>query len=337
MYSDQELDSAVAAGALSAEAADALRRHVAQLRATPAVDEEQVRLITSFSDVFVVVGCAMVLTAIALLLRTAHDGLAALGVAACSWGLAEVFARRRHMALPSIMLTLTFVGGVFVGVLLLVGRRSPEAALLLAAGAALITGYAHWRRFYVPITFAAGACAGTGVLVLLANTQIPADYRQFVSNVTAFALGALVFLIAMRWDWSDLKRTTRRSDVAFWLHLLAAPLLVHPVFNALGVLGGSASTFAYVLVLAIYVLLALVSLVIDRRALLVSALLYALVALATLLKEFGVVSFSYALTALILGGSLLMLSSYWHTSRAGLLRRLPSWLQSRVPCAGALA
>lgn len=331
MYSDQELDSAVVAGAISAEAAEALRHHVAQLRATPAVDEEQIRLITSFSDVFVVVGCAMVLAAIALPLRTAHDGLAALGVAACAWGLAEVFARRRRMALPSIILTLSFVGGVFVGVLLVVGLRSPEAALSLAAGAAIVAGYAHWRRFYVPITFAAGACAVTWVLVLLANTLVPAEYRQFVSNVTAFVLGLVVFLIAMRWDRSDLKRTTRRSDVAFWLHLLAAPLMVHPVFSALGVLGGSASTSAHILVLAIYVLLALVSLAIDRRALLVSALIYALVALATLLKEFGAVSFSYALTALILGGSLLMLSTYWHSSRAGLLRRLPSWLQSRVP------
>jgi hypothetical protein len=333
MYSDQELDSAVASGAISAESAEAFRSHVAQLRATPLVDEEQVRLITSFSDVFVMVGCAMVLAAVGLLLKTANEWVAAFGVAVCSWGLAEVFTRRRHMALPSIVLTLTFVGSVFLGVLV-AGRGDPHIALPVAAGAALVAGYAHWRRFYVPITFSAGACAVAGALVLLAAGFVSPEHRQLVSNLTAFSLGVVIFLIAMRWDRSDLRRTTRRSDVAFWLHLLAAPLIVHPVFSALGVLGGSASTSAYVVVLAIYVLLALVSLAIDRRALLVSALVYALVALATLMKEFGIVTFSYALTALILGGALLMLSTYWHGARAGLLKRLPSWLLSRVPSTG---
>jgi hypothetical protein len=30
----------------------------------------------------------------------------------------------------------------------------------------------------------------------------------------------------MWWDSSDRARLTRRSDVAFWLHLLAAPMIV---------------------------------------------------------------------------------------------------------------
>src|SRR2546430_3225670 len=42
-----------------------------------------------------------------------------------------------------------------------------------------------------------------------------------------------MFLFAMWWDGSDRARLTRRSDVAFWLHLLAAPMIVHPVFTLL--------------------------------------------------------------------------------------------------------
>ena len=34
-------------------------------------------------------------------------------VAATAWGLAEFFTRKRRMALPSIILLLAFVGGVF--------------------------------------------------------------------------------------------------------------------------------------------------------------------------------------------------------------------------------
>ena len=49
----------------------------------------------------------------------------------------------------------------------------------------------------------------------------------FLQTALSFVLvlGIGVFLFAMRWDSSDPARVTRRSDVAFWLHLLAAPMI----------------------------------------------------------------------------------------------------------------
>jgi len=45
-----------------------------------------------------------------------------------------------------------------------------------------------------------------------------------------------------------------------------------------------------------------------------------------------VVSVSVALTALIIGSALLMLSAFWHVSRAGVVGRLPaSWRQKLPP------
>ena len=73
----------------------------------------------------------------------------------------------------------------------------------------------------------------------------------------ALLLGIGVFLFAMWWDASDPVRQTRRSDVAFWLHLLAAPLIVHPIFSLLGLTDGSASTGEAVIVLLVYVALGL--------------------------------------------------------------------------------
>ena len=84
-------------------------------------------------------------------------------------------------------------------------------------------------------------------------------------------LGIGVFLYAMRWDSSDPSRITRRSDVAFWLHLLAAPMIVHPVFSLLGLTDGDATVAEGLVVVAIYVALGMAALAIDRRALLVSA------------------------------------------------------------------
>ena len=84
----------------------------------------------------------------------------------------------------------------------------------------------------------------------------------------------------MRWDISDRSRQTRRSDVAFWLHLLAAPMIAHPLFAWLGIADGdTVGLGGVVVVLAVYVVFGLVALAVDRRALLVSALAYVLFAL----------------------------------------------------------
>src|SRR3954452_17558415 len=64
MYSQQELDDAVAAGVITAEAANALRAHVEGQRLMPIADEEQFRLITGFNDIFVSIAAAILLFAV---------------------------------------------------------------------------------------------------------------------------------------------------------------------------------------------------------------------------------------------------------------------------------
>jgi len=64
MYSQQELDDAVAEGVISAAAADALRAHVERQRSIAIPDEEQFRLITGFNDIFVSIAAAILLFAV---------------------------------------------------------------------------------------------------------------------------------------------------------------------------------------------------------------------------------------------------------------------------------
>ena len=59
------------------------------------------------------------------------------------------------------------------------------------------------------------------------------------------------------------------------------------------------------------------ALAIDRRALLVSALAYVLYAMQQLFRQFGAVELNVALTALVIGSALLLLSAFWHQARAG--------------------
>jgi hypothetical protein len=145
-------------------------------------------------------------------------------------------------------------------------------------------------------------------------------------------VGVGIFGLAMWWDRSDRSRETRRSDVAFWLHLLAAPMIAHPVFALLGVTDGNdISSGAAVAVLGIYVLFGLVALAIDRRALLVSALAYVLFALTQLFREFGAVELNVALTAFVIGSALLLLSAFWQNARAVVVRVLPDGLAAQLP------
>jgi hypothetical protein len=200
----------------------------------------------------------------------------------------------------------------------------------IAAGAAWL----HWRNFHVPITIAAGAAAVAGLfLAIVVGIVQPGDSEAAKNLILGFVLllGIGVFLFAMWWDSSDRARVTRRSDVAFWLHLLAAPMIAHPVFALLGLSNGSVGTGEGLLVVGLYILFGLTALAVDRRALLVSALAYVLYALTELFKQFGAVELNVALTALVIGSALLLLSAYWHQARRMIVTRLPMNLQARLP------
>lgn len=361
MYSESDVQSAVEAGAISPAAAAALRDHVAASRRAPAVDEEQFRLVTGFNDIFVTIACALVVFAAAAVGGTLGPAyLGGLLVAAASWGMAETFTRRRRMALPSIILLLSFVialGFVARGMMeqsftkhlvdrsyMLNGERVAwttweyhpwQTALMSLAGAvaAAVGAVLHWRRFRVSITIA----AGVGALALLLLSVVAALRNEQVGDnpwlaPTALLCGIAVFAYAMRWDLSDRSRTTQRADVAFWLHLVAAPLIAHPLFYWMGVTSGDSIGAGKALgVVAIYCVFACVALAVDRRALLVSALAYVLIALAQLFRSYGAIQLNVALTALVIGTALLALSAWWQVIRARLVAMLPAGVRARLP------
>jgi hypothetical protein len=356
MYSQQELDDAVAEGVISAAAADALRAYVERQRSIAIPDEEQFRLITGFNDIFVSIAAAILLFAVGWIGQSIGQStglvidiegpspLAPLAVAGTAWGLATFFTAKRRMALPSILLLLAFVGGVFAtagfGLILAIGPNAvdnnvPMAGVIAAVSGAVAAAAAwlHWRTFRVPITVAAGAgsVAAIAVGLLVAALGDNAEHAKNLILGFVLALGIGVFLFAMWWDGSDRERVTRRSDVAFWLHLLAAPMIVHPVFTLLGLNNGTASLGEGFVVILLYVVIAMTALAIDRRALLVSALAYVLYALSELFKQFGAVELNIALTALVIGSALLLLSAFWHQARGTIVRPLPANLKNRLP------
>jgi hypothetical protein len=341
MYSEHDLSQAVDAGVLQRTQVDAFRNFVAAQRAVPAVDEEHFRLVTGFNDIFVGIAAIIALVAAGAI----GSGLL---TAAVAWGLAEFFTRKRRMAFPSIILLLAFVGGVPLGLLGVVGGLSdagllPDIESPLMVGSigvtvAVITAiatYLHWLRFQVPITVAALTAAIVAIPMIVIAAYIGSLTLERPENILlaiVLTAGLCVFTFAMWWDLQDRDRQTRKSDVAFWLHLLAAPMIAHPLFAFLGATTGEVIGLGgIVAILGVYLLFALVALAVDRRALLVSALAYVLFALGSLFRTFGGIEEPVAITALIIGSALLMLSAFWGVLRSKVVGILPADWAARLP------
>lgn len=345
MIEQADLDAAVAANVLTADQRASLTEVVRQRQtASLGADEEHFRFITSFNDIFVTIAVVLLLTAIGALGARIDVWAAALGVAVGSWGLAEYFTRRRRMAFPSIVLLLAFVGGAFVTVgativevtgITEIDENSVQGAtfLGLAGAAAVAAAVAHWRRFQVPITVAAGAAAASAIAFAVVAATIGEDKNALLTAVSLCGVG--VFSVAMHYDMSDRQRLTRRTDIAFWLHLLAAPMIIHPLVVMFGVNDPVMAPVEAVAIVAVYLVLTVVALAIDRRALLVSGLAYMIFALQSLFRQTGDVDLGFALTCLVIGLFLVTLSAAWQRIRAAVMPLVPKDWAARLPVVAA--
>jgi hypothetical protein len=351
MLNDADIDAAVAKGTLTTAQADELRS-LARQRAIGLGHEERFRFLKGFNDVFFTIGVVLFLLGAALLRPPGTIGN--ILMAALVWGLAEVLVARLRLVLPGILLAVAFVALVLeasVGLpvegrlgsdlgwhvptdwsLLQLMRNYPGGplaftvrALVPAAAAA-----AFYWRFKLP--FALLPLAGSLVIAAFGVASLLLPHAPAVAD-TLFSLvsGLAVFAAAMSFDMSDRERITRRADCAFWLHLLAAPLIVRSAMSlsALPLAGGPGRGTPALAVIAVVAVLALVALLIDRRALLVSGLAYLGGAIGYLLS--GNPGSTLAATLVILGAIVLTLGAGWVPLRRLLLALLPSAISNRLP------
>ena len=251
MYTNEDLNFAVKKGVFSAESVEEFRAILSEQKNAPSVDEENFRLISGFNDIFVVVACLLMLFSSLWVIKSAtgNDSAGLITFTILSWFLAEFFVLKRKMALPAIVLLLSFIGGLFSVVISFFSQPS-EISFITAAAISTIAAYFHWSRFRVPITVAVGTAAAVGLVVSIILSAFP-DTNDWLL-VIIFLCGLGTFFIAMYWDSADTSRITRRSDVAFWLHLFSAPLIIHPVFSSLGVLDGNESLVSITIVICLY-------------------------------------------------------------------------------------
>lgn len=348
MISDATLAQAVNQNVITAAQAESLRALEAAVAPPPPLqakferpdeaqpDDETPRFVTGFSDIFVTLGLCLFCGAAGYFLLHYAGALAMyVGLAVLAWPLAEFFTRARRMALPSIALLGLFTGAVFGAAANGLSGWSPDTFYQpigvshgrwfgsLALAGTIAAGFAsvHYWRFRVPITIAAAAAALSVTSVTFALWLWPNPDHN-VLNGLVLICGLATFAVAMRFDIADPQRTTRRTDIAFWLHLLAAPLVAHPLVRFFYD-GGPLASSGAIAILCIFIALGLVAVAIDRRALLVSGLTYAGIAFGTLLRQTGFSDLTVPSTLLALGAFVLLLSAGWSPLRRALLGLLP--------------
>jgi len=349
MIESEDVEAAVARGVITRAQADAVaelaRSRLGSTASYASGEEGRFRLLGGFNDVLLLIGVALFVGGMLVAVFLSGNILImSAAAAAVVWMLAELLTARMRLTLPSILLAIAFVVFVSLSVGASFGRLptwqnfgimatlSLPTVGLWFAGAALVAALVFYWRFGVPFATLLMALAVIGIVfALLARRDVTWPITYF--SPTLLAAGIVSFLVAMWYDFSDPNRVTPRSDCAFWLHLLAAPLIVHTAMR--GIAGPRDFTGGYDVrsVLLTVVALALVAIIIDRRAMLVAGLSYLAFAIAYVLQGLGHgVSMTMMLTLLVVGAFVLLLGVGWRPLRRFVIGLLPGFVpRNRLP------
>ncbi len=304
--------------------------------ARAAEESEQPRFVRGFHDILITIGIVVALV-----------GLWGIGsifaVLPAIVVLAEILIRRQRLALPAVALTVALIQWAAVLSAMLDEQLSSSAyyytrALYLIPVFSILLAAFYWR-YRVPLALAAllfslFLLAMDLVIILLTKAMGVADLLVEHSGLvaTVFFVGALgLFTAAMIYDVADPARRTRQSDVAFWLHLAAAPALLYAMLSFIFLRtasgewwGETTSPGDAAAVLAIVVVFMVIGLVIDRRAFVTSGLLSLGLAIWTILQRGGIDFGDYfSVTVLAVGVVVLMVGIFWQALRRTVLSVLP--------------
>jgi hypothetical protein len=217
----------------------------------------------------------------------------------------------------------------------------PMAALVVAALAATLSAAALYWWSRIPFALFALGAAAVAAARIVAEFLSPTRFAEFevAWPQAMFDLGfaspaAEILLVAgmiglaaaLSFDMSDPRRATSRAANAFWLHLLAGPALVNVLAMTLYQAGGAGGAIGLV---ALFVVVIMLTLVIDRRSFLISAFGY-MIALAAA----GLGDGQAVVAVIVIAVSLLLLTlgAFWAGLRRWLMEALPDFPgKSRLP------
>ncbi len=342
----ESLTAAAEAGIITASQVEPLASFVEVRAASPAnvaadvpnqeEDSEIPRFIRGYHDILITIGIVVVLIGLGGL-ATIYAAVAAIVV------LAEIFVYRQRLALPSFALTIAFAictGWMIVnldrdyisGEMSALSASSPHLAALAAAECVALALF-YWR-YRVPVAFAALTIAGVVTVTGLALSGLygGGDFSLY-GNTLLLISGVVLVGIAIRFDILDPKRIYARSDIAFWLYLVAVPAILKGIFGSVQ----PQTTNGAALVIAVVALMMILGLLLDRRAFVTAGLVYLGYAFAALIGKNtgllgGIATSNTVLWILVAIGLIVLTVGFgWRFFRQHLLSGLPVPLRARLP------
>lgn len=326
----EQITQALEAGIITQAQAEAMRSKagiVIDKGAAVIGNEDDMRFLRSFSDVFISIGVGLFALGLSAIAALFGGGISFIGAAIIMALMAEYFGRKKRSHAPTLITALAFLLFTQRGVAAVIGDVSGITTALVTLGAML---FYYWR-IRLPFCIALIAIAALYLFFAIFPGLLEAQF-----GLSLFFSGLAVFVAALLYDMKDRHRTTRFADNAFWLHFLAAPMIIHGLalktvslkkdmlFNLIPMVSLDRGDAAIMMV--IVGVITLIGLAINRRALIVSSLGYAAFAMGYLFDGtgmgFGTV---VAVTLLLLGGAIIFLGAGWHTARSLILKILPNW------------
>jgi hypothetical protein len=361
MFDRTEIRAAVDAGIITRDQASRLEAFLVS-RATPdtsaapvQAQDENLRFLNNFNDIFITIGIvilAMGLTAVTGLFfgpqfwsmvtggnAGAFGAIILMPVAAAMWLLAEYFGRRRRMLLPTMaaISVFTLYSGLSIGMIAsgLTGANAKTVTSLTQAWDTLgqtgmgtfigcgVAALVAWLRFRLPFCM---------FLIAVSAAAAAYTFAGFFGNAglvfggfLSIVIGLATLAAAIYFDQRDPGRITRLSDNAFWLHVAAAPQIILGLRGmVMGSPAATPSTLEAMILLACLAGLSLLSLALNRRALVVSSLLSFWLALGQVVDAVGGGgSTTFIATTMLLGAGIIALGGGWHTARRWVLGWVP--------------
>ena len=266
--------------------------------------EEPLKFIRSFGDVFITLGVVLLVIAINM---SALSGYFYLIPAVGFIAVAEWLVRVRRLALPGIAL--------LTAILYFVNKAiafDHENATIFGLAILSLTSLLFYLRYKMPFSLLPLAAG----LVAIGIIQIGLDVIKHPIIFTGF--GLIVFIVAMWFDVRDTARLSHLSDSAFWLHLLASPLMVHGAMVSM-LFSDQAWIQAIgkeVIIVTFFSAILLLALLLDRRAMLISTQLYIIYALTQILQgQLDSTQNILIYILMALGLFIIFFGTYWYKTR----------------------
>lgn len=305
MISKNRLQEAAEKNIIQNEQVEPLYEFLQQEPAESIADnrEEPLKFIRNFGDVYISLGVILLLIAINL---SGISGIGYLVPVAAFVLLAEWLVRKRRLVLPGMVILLSILFLMYKALIF----ESDSA--FMGFTVLSVTSFLFYFRYQMPFSLLPLASSLLAMFIIILELDV------FKTPIIFAGCGIIIFAVAMWFDSRDTKRISHLSDGAFWLHLLAAPLIVHGLMVTM-LTSEQAWVIAMnkeILILVFFAMFFLIALLVDRRSMLISTQLYIIYAIIALsIKNSSSFEDVIIYVLIALGMFVIYFGAYWYKTR----------------------